>query len=343
MEISNLHSKSNKETNMFDHYIAVDWAQENMAIARMTSESGRIRTIDVPSDIEELKLYVKGLRGTTMLTFEETTPAHWLYTELKPLVTEIVVCDPYRNRLLNEGAKTDKIDAEKLVQLLRAGLLKPVFHSGEELFRLRKIVSGYDDVVRAGIRLKNQRASLFRALGLDKRGENLPHPSETFVLEGIDRGIEAYEKEKQRYEEKFKELHRKHQAIRNLESLPGVGLINATKILAIVLDARRFPDRGHFLSYCGLVQLDRVSGGKSYGKRTPRFNRALKCVFKTAAMSITIHPKGAMWGYYQYLTQEKKYQDHNARNALARRIATLAYGVLKTGKQFEQRKQCNKT
>jgi transposase len=324
---------------MYDHYIALDWAQQNMAIARMTSSAGKIRTIDVPSNIEEFKIYLKELRGTKILTFEETTPAHWLYTELKPLVTEIVVCDPYRNRLLSEGPKTDKIDAEKLVKLLRAGLLKPVFHNGEALFYLRKIVSGYEDIVKAGIRLKNQRAALFRAVGLNKREESLPGTSETFVLEGLDRGIEAYEKEKLRYEGKFNELYKKHQALRNLESIPGIGIINATKILAVVADARRFPDRGHFLSYCGLIHLEKISGGKSYGKQKPRHSHTLKYVFKTAAMTITIHPDGAMWEYYQYLTHEKKYSDHNVRNALARRIATLAYGVLKTGKRFEQKQK----
>jgi transposase len=301
--VSRLHFKTNKETNVFDHYIAVDWAQQNMAIARMTPQAGKVRTIDVPANIEELKIYLKGLRGTKILTFEETTPAHWLYTELKPLVTDILVCNPYRNRLLSEGAKTDKIDTEKLVTLLKAGLLKPVFHSGEALFYLRKIVSGYEDTVKAGVRLKNQRAALFRAVGLDKREESLPGASETFVLDGVDRGIESYEKEKVRYEEKFKDLFKKHQALRNLESIPGIGIINAVKILAIVADVRRFPARGNFLSYCGLIQIEKISGGKSYGKQKPRFCRTLKSIFKTAAMSITIHPEGAMWGYYRHLTQ----------------------------------------
>lgn len=108
---------------MYDHYIAMDWAQQNMAIARLTPLTGKIRTIDVPSDIEEVKVYLKELRGTKILAFEETTPAHWFYTELKPWVSEIVVCDPYRNLLLLEGPKTDKIDAEKLVKLLKAGLV----------------------------------------------------------------------------------------------------------------------------------------------------------------------------------------------------------------------------
>ena len=98
---------------MFDHYIAVDWAQTNMAIARMTNGTEKIVTIDVPSNVKELQLYLTRLKGKKILTFEETTPSHWLYTELKEFADEILVCDPYRNHLLSEGPKNDRIDAEK--------------------------------------------------------------------------------------------------------------------------------------------------------------------------------------------------------------------------------------
>lgn len=120
----------------YDHYIAVDWAQSNMAIARMTPKSNKIKTIDVPSDIGEFRAYLKDLKGEKVLTLEETTTSQWLYTELKDCVDEIFVCDPYRNKLLSEGAKTDKIDSEKLVQLLRSGLLKRVFHSNDKFIYL---------------------------------------------------------------------------------------------------------------------------------------------------------------------------------------------------------------
>jgi hypothetical protein len=46
---------------MFNHYIAIDWAMSNMAIARMTEKSNRIVTIDVPSEIKELQLYLNNL------------------------------------------------------------------------------------------------------------------------------------------------------------------------------------------------------------------------------------------------------------------------------------------
>ena len=75
------------------------------------------------------------MKGSICLTIEETTTSQWLYTELKDCVEKLVICDPYRNRLLSEGAKTDKIDAEKLVKLLKADLLKEVFLEDNRCFR----------------------------------------------------------------------------------------------------------------------------------------------------------------------------------------------------------------
>lgn len=332
--------------NNYDHYIAVDWAQANMAIARMTKDANKIKTIDVPSDVKELQLYLKSLRGSKILTIEESDTSQWLYTELKPYVDELIMCDPYRNSLLKTGPKSDKIDAEKLVQLLRANLLKPVFHTGDDFIYMRKIVSGYLDIVKAGVRVKNQRAALFRATGKSKEEESLEHASEKFVLEGIDRGVEAYEAEKKRYENEFQRTYKKYAMVRNLESIPGIGIIGAVKISAIVVDPRRIRGRGHFLSYCGLIQHEKSSGGKSYGKRDPRYSRTLKSVFKSAAIAVTAeHANNSMKDYYEYLIQEKGYADYNARHAVSRRIAVVALAILKNGRRFKpyRRLKCNTT
>jgi len=324
---------------LFDHYIAVDWAQSNMAIARMTAKSEKVDTRDVPSDIKELKVYLRNLKGRKILTIEESTTAQWLYTELKGEVDEILMCDPRRNRLLSEGPKTDKIDATKLVRLLRAGMLKKVFHTADQFIYLRKLVSGYQDCVKAGVRLKNQRSALFRAVGRAKEESALDSPAEKFVLTGLDDGICAYENQKKRYEGEFEKWRKRHALIRNLESLPGIGTIGAVKLAAAVIDARRFPTRSAFISYCGLVKHDRVSGGRSYGRKKSQYSPAMKCVFKTAALaSIDDRASGPVKVYYDYLRHEKRYSDHNARHATARRIATLAWGVMKSGKKFDARR-----
>lgn len=319
---------------MFDHYISVDWGQNFMAIARLTRHSDKVSTVNGASSLEDLKIYLEKLRGTKVLTLEESTTAQWLYCELKENVDKIIICDPYRNHLLSDGPKTDKIDAVKLVHLLRSNLIKPVFHTADDFIYFRKITSAYDDLIKAGVRLKNQRSALFRAAGMRKEEKVLQHPAEQFVLKGLDDGIKKYEEEKARYEEEFERITKKYNAVKILETIPGIGTIGATKIAARWVSAR-FKTKGQVLSYNGLIRHDRISDGKYYGSKKPRYCRSLKAVFKTAALNcIGPNAKGPIKQYYEYLIKEKRYCDYNARHAVARKIAILAYGIFKSGKQF---------
>jgi len=322
---------------IYDHYIAIDWSIKNMAIARMTKKSNKITAIDVPSDIEDLQAYLKNLRGTKILAIEETTTSQWLYTELKEYVDRLFICDPSRNKLLNEGPKTDKIDATKLVRLLKAGLMKEIYHSTDKFLYLRRVVSGYEDLVKAGVRLKNQRYALLRACGKsgnEKIGSTLDFQGEQFVLKCLDRQINAYEEEKEGYEKEFEKLARKNLEIKHQKSLPGIGTINAVKIVARVVTPHRFPDKGHYLSYTGLIKLDRISGGRSYGKKNPRYSRQLKSVYKSGILA-AIGGNNPINDYYEHLIQEKNYPDHNARQKACRRLATLSLGVFKSGKKYQ--------
>ncbi len=323
--------------NIYDHYIAIDWSIKNMAIARMTKKSNKITAIDVPSDIEDLQAYLKNLRGTQILTIEETTTSQWLYTELKEYVDRILICDPNRNKLLNEGPKTDKIDATKLVQLLKAGLMKEVYHSNDKFLYLRRVVSGYEDLVKAGVRLKNQRYSLLRACGKNGDeiiGSTLDSQGEQFVLACSDRQIKAYEQEKEGYEKEFERLARKIPEIKHQKSLPGIGTIHAVKIASRVVTPYRFADKGHYLSYSGLIKLEKTSGGRSYGKKNPRYSRQLKSVYKSGVLS-AIGGNNPINDYYEYLIQEEGYPEHNARQKACRRLATLSLGVFKSGKKYQ--------
>ena len=324
------------EDIIFDHYIAIDWAATNMAIARMTKKSNKISVIDVPSDIAELQFYLKNLKGSKILTIEETTTSQWLYTELKEYVDKILICDPCRNSLLSEGPKTDKIDASKLVQLLKAGLMKEVFHSTDKFIYLRRIVSGYEDLVKAGVRLKNQRYSLLRVCGksgFEKKDVQLDSRDEQYVLDCLERQIQIYVEEKKGYEKEFERLARKYPEIRHQKSIPGIGLINAVKIVARVVTPFRFSGKGNYLSYSGLIKHEKISGGKSYGKKNPRFCRMMKCVYKSGVLA-AIGGKNPINDYYEYLITEKGYPEFNARNNACRRLAVLSFGVFKSGKKY---------
>jgi transposase len=315
----------------YENYVALDWAQSNMAWAHCKAQSDKVETFDVRSDVQGFRRYLENLKGSTILTFEETSPAQWLYTELIGAVDKIVVCEPYNNHLLKSGPKTDRVDAIKLLRLLKADMLKPVFHTLDEFVYVRKLVSGHDDLIHTLVQLKHRRSAMFRSRGLAKQSKILPTHEERFVVEGLDELISAHESRRLKYEKELRRIARENVMAKSLTSLPGIGFINAVKIAAAVIDPKRFNHKTGFWLYCGLQKYDVISGGRSYGRRSPKYSRKLKCVFKTAALICARNTKGQLRDYYEGLL-EKGYPEYQARHALARRIAALALGVMKTGK-----------
>ena len=311
---------------IFDHFISLDWSMLTMAIGHLRRRDKTPTVFERPADLHALKEYLKTLRGSIVLTIEETTSAHWLYLELRDCVDRIIVCDPYKNRLLNDGPKTDKIDAAKLVLLLRAGLLTEVFHRDDELYDLRLLVSAYTDLVQAGVRLQNQRHALERG-----HGDATPHAP--FILEHLDNSIALYRQSRAAYKKKFEEFARRNNDLRQLKDVEGIETISAVKILSIVVDARRFPRSGKYHNYCGLVSNGKFSGGRSYGRRKAHYCRTLKAVYKTAALN-ALRGNNPVREYYESLLAKGLAED-DARNAIARYIATVTYGILKTGTPYD--------
>jgi len=324
----------------FDNYIAVDWSMSNMAIARMTKISNKITTIEQPTSVKELKLYLKNLDGTKALTIEESNCAQWLYTELKEEVDKLIVCDPYRNRLLLEGPKNDRVDAEKLVKLLRNDLLKEVYHSGDKFIYMRKLTSHYQDLVKAIVKLKNQRSALFRSYGLNHKKDNFKGEDriEDFVIKNLDDQIKFYEEKKELYKDKFLDLASKSKDAALLKGILGIANIHAIEILAIIVDAKRFPTKGHFLSYAGLIKHEKISGGRSYGKRNTNYSRELKRIFKMVAISnLKESSESEFKKHYEYLLNTKKYSEPKAKHAVSRKVAIKVYGVLKTKTKYKEK------
>jgi hypothetical protein len=124
------------------NYIGMDVHKETVSIAVMNSAELVMDSI-LETKAATILQFIQGLRGNLHVTFEEGTWAAWLYDLLKPHVAKIVVCDPRRNALLKEGNKSDKVDARKLVELLRAGLLRPVYHGANGLRTLKELSRSY--------------------------------------------------------------------------------------------------------------------------------------------------------------------------------------------------------
>jgi hypothetical protein len=120
--------------------------------------------------------FIQGLRGSLWVTFEEGTSAAWLYDLLKPRVTKVVVCDPRKNALLKAGNKNDRVDARKLSDLLRAGLLTPVYHGESGVRTLRELSRSYLTASKDLTRVMNRLKALYRSWAIPCAGQQVYSP-----------------------------------------------------------------------------------------------------------------------------------------------------------------------
>ncbi len=157
-------------------YIGLDVHKEATSIAVLNGAGKLVMESIVETKASTLLDFLHGLRGELHVTLEEGTWAAWLYDVLKPHVEEIVVCNPRRNALLKEGSKSDKVDARKLAELLRAGLLRAVYHGENGLRTLRELARSYLTVSKDQARVMNRLKALYRSWGIPCSGKQVYAP-----------------------------------------------------------------------------------------------------------------------------------------------------------------------
>jgi transposase len=324
----------NTKKEFYTHYIALDWSKEIVAMATMRNSGSKVELKTFIPDPAIVKQMLKKYVGKKILTIEETTTSHWLYVELKESVDRILICDPYRNNLMKDGPQTDKIDARNLCLLLRNGMLKEVYHTLDKNYELRKLVSAYEDIVKALVRLKNQRSAMFRAEGKDHKKEKILSKSgiKKFVTQKQIESIEYFERIKEDFETIFKKIESENEIIQRLKRISGIGRKIAIMIYSVVIDANRFENKYKYWAYSGLVRYYKESGGKNYGSKKVRYSKLLKKCYKSAALA-AINGNNDIREYYEYLLNRGE-SFENARNQIARYIAKVSYAVMRNNIEY---------
>jgi transposase len=347
---------------MNEKYVAMDVHKASVAIGVRDAEGKYIMESIVETKAISLLEFVKGLSGSIQLTFEEGTQSAWLYDLLKPHVAKCVVCNPRKNKLLEEGNKGDRIDVRKLSQLLQAGLLRPVYHGDHGTRALKEMVHCYECLVRDRTRVKNRLKALYRGRGIDCEGEKVYNSEkrEQWVAKLDEKGV------RQRATSLYTQLEslnvmvgevqqqmlaesRKHKAASILRSLSTLGPISVAMIIATCDTPHRFRTKRQFWTYCGFAVVTRSSSdhyfenGELHRRRKPaltrglnrNFNRRLKYVFKSAATSGS--RQGPFRPFYEQLLA-KGLKPDLAKLTLARKIAAITLVMWKKGERFDPKK-----
>ncbi len=156
-------------------YIGLDVHQATVSAAVLDSTGKLVMESILETKGATILQFFRGLRGSVHVAFEEGTCAPG-YDLLKPHVTKVLVCDPRKNSLLKAGNKNDRIDARKLADLLRSGLLSPVYHGENGLRTLRELARSYLAVTRDLTRVMNRMKALYRSWAIPCAGQQVYAP-----------------------------------------------------------------------------------------------------------------------------------------------------------------------
>ncbi len=246
-----------------------DFCEVAIAEAGEVRSAGRIETL--PATLE---LFGQSLCASDRVALEVTGNAWEIARLLEPHVGEVLVVHPGDTGIRQARAKTDRLDARALAQLLAAGSLDGLWMPDQQTRALRRRLARRSQLVRARTRAKNEcHAALVRRLikkpavsdlfGLAGREwlreVELP-VEERETVDGCLRQIEFLDQEIAEVEKQVARDALSSPQIKRLMTVPGVNVIVAATFLAAVGDINRFAGQRQLVGYLGLDPRVRQSG-----------------------------------------------------------------------------------
>jgi len=343
-------------------YVAFDVHQATISAAVLDLSGKLITQAVLQTEASAICDFLRGLSGNLHLTFEEGTQAQWLFDLTRPLVAELLVCNPRENHSMKRGNKSDRKDALQLATLLRAGLLKSVYHSAPQTQTLKHLAHNYDALTEDTTRCMNRLKAVYRSQAIKCAGRDVYYPRnrQAWLAKLKAAGLRWRAEFLYQQLDHLRELRRaarkallcearKQTAFKRLVVVPGLGPIRVAQIIAAIGSPYRFRSKRQLWAYCGFGVITRssadyqVSGDKLERRHkqtqtrglNQSFSRRLKVAFKGAALEAL--KTEAIKKVYERLTAGGV-RAEMARLTIARKLAAVTLAIWKSGEDYDEKK-----
>jgi transposase len=337
---------------MNDTLVGVDIAKAVLQLA-VSSRPGHFDSLPRLRRDQVLPFFAQ--LPAAIVIMEACGSAQFWARKLKELGHAVVLLPPHQVRPFVKRNKTDRSDAKALVEAYRNGEIRPVPVKTPEqqvLAALHRLRAGW--MAERTARL-NALRGLLREQGIfipvgagavipavreligDADAE-LALPLRTVFAEACQE-IRQIEERLDLVERELAALARQIPAVALLMTVPGIGLIIATALVAFVGDMRRFPSARHLASYLGLTPREYSSGLRQrLGRISKRGDAYLRMLLVHGARAVlsrarTVSKPDRLRSWA--LELEKRAHHNKATVALANKIARIAWAV--SVKQTEYR------
>ena len=176
--------------------------------------------------------------------------------------------------------------------------------------------------------------------GADENGEIVVPDCVRESLAPLVHQIDAIDEEIEAIDEKIKALVKADETARRLMTIPGVGPVTASAIVATVQETSAFANGREFAAFLGLTPRQSSSGGKQrLGRITKMGDRYLRKLLVVGACATLIHRKGhrdalRLWASSMLARKAVSFKFKLTAVALANKLARIAFALLTRGGEY---------
>jgi len=281
------------------HYIGLDVHKQSIAYCIKTADGTVVDRGTLEANRPTLESWAAGLPKPWQGAMEATAFSGWIHDTLAPHAEDLAVAHPADlDAIVKSKKKSDKIDSEKVTDLLRVDMLRRVWMPPREWRELRRLLRYRNRLVEQAVWHKNRIATALMELGEPYVKSKLHIKSYFYpLLDGLETGeedalllcasrdrLEESEQMARVIEGKLLRHPLLERRVALLMTIPGVGVMTALTWVVEIGDLCRFRTLDQLVSYCGLcARLDESAGKAKRGPLSKQRNRHLQRVLIEAA------------------------------------------------------------
>lgn len=329
------------------YYIGLDVHKEKTSYCVRDKRGNILTEAEAATLYSELEPRLKPYLAASMIGLEASTSYYTLYQNFLRNNYHIKVANTIQLRQLI--AKNDKLDAQRLSEMLRLGTFPESYIPEEKIQHLRSLIQMRHALMQEKVRCNN-RIQAF----LDRNGVMMPlckafskkwkHALMQHLGSGDVSTELRYEYNHYVYLEKTNEQADQeiigytktywNQEYQLLRSITGFGVLLPCYIIAFVHPIERFLSNRKLRRYAGVIPVAKESGGTTSKGRIPKTTSKALLRWALVQAANTIGKTNTTLGRYYRRKKNQKKNTGIAKIAVASTLVDIIYKVLTTKKPY---------
>lgn len=344
--------------------LAIDLGKFNSVCCLFRTENRKARFHTVATNRDEIVRLFKSCKAD-LVVMEACGPSGWIHDVAQAYGLKTLVCSTNEEawRWANVKRKTDKDDALKLARMATMQELKPVHMPSHQHREFRSLVKYRKTLDRRINKTKNAIRARFvnHGITIDK-GDKAWHTGRKLINSFRKPIAQCAHNELWRGEldmeltildslceqlntivKKLESLGKEDARIQRIMTIPGVGPRTAEILVACIDDPNRFTTGRQVSAYFGLVPRQYQSGETDRnGRITKRGNPLARTILVECAWASMRYNSWAK-GVYERICGKQKTRKKKAAIALARKLAVIAWAMLRDKTDWSPKKMVDVT